>query len=38
MFSAPKLLIILGVLFLLVALPAMAALGVSLSRKEPKDG
>ena len=38
MFSAPKLLIILGLVFLLVVLPGMAALGAYLSRKDPRDG
>lgn len=37
MFSAPKFLIALGLVFLLLALPAMAALAVGLSRRRKDD-
>jgi hypothetical protein len=34
MFSAPKLLIILGLVFLILVLPALTALAIALARKE----
>jgi len=38
MFSAPKLLVALGILFLLFVLPAMAAVAVCKLRKARRDG
>ncbi len=38
MFSAPKLLIVIGLVFLLVILPALAGLAIHAMRKESKNG